>query len=177
MKNFKFYHVSKEYVDYISRFDDKIPKLNGHDRHEKFFVGIVLQINGVSYFAPISSKTKSLSSNIIIRDKNGNPLGSIGLSHMFPVPLSEVKIKNFAAEDKQYADLLKNELFFCNKKKGLILTRAARLHREAAIFGSLMSSVCCSFSLLETKCKDFMNENNLQNKNYENDYEEDYEME
>ncbi len=155
----KFYHVSDKYLSYLSMFDDKVPDASGIEfRHQRFFCGIILKVNNVNYFAPISSKTKAMASNVIILNRHKRPLGSIGLSHMFPVPLSEVKIKDFSKEEKIYRDLLSNELFFCNKNRGLIYGKAAWVYREAHIPGSLMNNVCCDFALLEAKCREFQND-------------------
>ena len=51
----KFYTIDFDYLRYMKEADSKVPNFD-YDEHDKFFFGVVLQINDMKYFAPISSK-------------------------------------------------------------------------------------------------------------------------
>lgn len=56
MENIKLYEVNADYIDYLSAyaphlFQNKKPGQN----NERKYIGIVFQINGLDYFAPLSS--------------------------------------------------------------------------------------------------------------------------
>jgi len=95
MPNINFYDVNKEYIQYLKMFDSKIPNID-YSKHEKFVCGIVLQINGFNYFAPIPSFNKQQKTNILILNENGNPISSIRFSFMFPAPDEVLYRKDFA---------------------------------------------------------------------------------
>jgi protein AbiQ len=62
-----FYTVSKEYIKYLKNFENKIPNVEYKDRKDKFFCGVVLTINNLNYFAPISSYNQRKRTNIIMK--------------------------------------------------------------------------------------------------------------
>ena len=56
MENIKLYEVNADYIDYLSAyaphlFQNKKPG----QKNERKYIGIVFQINGLDYFAPLSS--------------------------------------------------------------------------------------------------------------------------
>ena len=91
MDNIKFYEISNKYIDYLSPhaphlFLNKKPR----QRNERKYIGIILHINNVDYFAPLSSfkpKHKTMDEMLdFIKIKN---YAVINLNNMFPVPQSE----------------------------------------------------------------------------------------
>ena len=91
--NLNFYEVNKNYINYLSQFNDKVPKINysltgGHD---KFLCGVIFTINNYNYFAPVSSYNIKQRSNFIIKNEKGEPISSLRFSFMIPVPLEEVR--------------------------------------------------------------------------------------
>lgn len=57
-----FYDIDSKYTDYLRNYDEKIPYIN-YDSRDKFLCGVVLSINSMNYYVPVSSnKNKFLSS-------------------------------------------------------------------------------------------------------------------
>jgi hypothetical protein len=50
----RFYDVDKDYIDLLSKYDSKLPAIS-YNKYDKFVCGIVLDINDINYYAPISS--------------------------------------------------------------------------------------------------------------------------
>jgi len=146
MPNINFYDVNKEYIQYLKMFDSKIPNID-YSKHEKFVCGIVLQINGFNYFAPIPSFNKQQKTNILILNENGNPISSIRFSFMFPAPDEVLYRKDF---------LLLQEYRFCNKNKDAIYKKARYVYKRVVSgHDEFMTNLCCNFKLLETKCAEY----------------------
>ena len=57
MAAIKFYEINAAYTEYLSKIDNKVPRMDysAVSAHDKFLCGIVLTINNHDYFAPISS--------------------------------------------------------------------------------------------------------------------------
>ena len=155
----KFYYVDKEYVDYLKQFEPLVPNID-YSTHKKFVCGIVLKINGLDYFAPISSFKKSQATNIVIKDtKNNNkPLSSIRLCFMFPVPKQCLEEVDFNKFDLQYKRLVIKEYNFCKSNEERIKAKAKKIYQLATKHRNYsISQVCCDFVLLEQKCKQYTN--------------------
>ncbi len=52
----KFYDIDKEYINFLKTFDKQVPNI-AYSSNNKFVCGIVLEVNGIKYYAPISHKT------------------------------------------------------------------------------------------------------------------------
>lgn len=59
MDNIKFYEVSSAYVDYLAPHAPHLfrNKQKGQ-QNERKYIGVIFQVNGVNYFAPLSSFKK-----------------------------------------------------------------------------------------------------------------------
>lgn len=118
-----FYEVNVDYVKYLKQFDSRIPNVEYQNRN-KFLCGTLFKINGLNYFAPVSSFNIKQSSNYVIEVGNV-PVGSVRYSFMFPVPDAEIKQKVINNEsDYQYRFLLRQELKYCNKNREVIQSKA-----------------------------------------------------
>ncbi|MFR4520545.1 MAG: type III toxin-antitoxin system ToxN/AbiQ family toxin [Fusobacterium sp.] len=51
----KFYLVNEKYLDFLRTSESKIMNGSSKYRGDKFVLGIVLKINSINYYAPISS--------------------------------------------------------------------------------------------------------------------------
>ncbi len=153
----RFYDVDIDYVNYLRKFDSRVPYIKYDDR-EKFVCGVVLTINGCDYFAPISSKTDKQQTAMYISDDDGNVLSSIKFNYMFPAPASivtEKDISDIRKSDPAYANLLQKEYEFCNKIEVAILTKAQKVHTIGCNPQHFLYKNCCNFRLLEEKSKDY----------------------
>ena len=88
MNNIKLYEINAEYIDYLS---PHAPHLFHNKKntqiHERKYIGVVLKVNGMDYFAPLSSykskHTKMPESVDFIKIKK---YAVININNMFPVP-------------------------------------------------------------------------------------------
>lgn len=155
-----FYNVEKRYIEFLKKFDNKVPNIDYNGKHDKFFCGVVLTINDINYFAPISSFSKKQRTNIVIEDVNAKPISSIRFAFMFPAPIEVLSIKDFKKEDSKYQRLLQMELKFCNKNVAKIYKKAKDVYKIGTTNTHPLNNACCNFKLLEEKYKEYNNKDN-----------------
>jgi protein AbiQ len=153
MGKLKFYDIDTDYIKYLKKFDEQIPDVT-YDRYNKFFCGIVLQINGFKYFAPVSSFNKQQRTNFVIRDK-GRPISSIRFSFMFPAFNHVLKLKDFSNEKQSYKDLVNAEIKYCNQNVDTIYKIAKKVYKIGTKKNHPLNYTCCDFKLLEEKSLDY----------------------
>ena len=158
-KQLDFYEVSADYIDYLHKFDSKVPLVDYSktSKHDKFMCGIVLSVNGHDYFAPISSFSTQQRTNIVIINEKGKPISSIRFSFMIPVPSGVVTVKSIKNEPSlEYRRLLDLELRFCRKNEKAIRRMAKHIH-NTVVNGKdpIMAKNCCDFGKLEAACIDY----------------------
>ncbi|MBX9890642.1 MAG: type III toxin-antitoxin system ToxN/AbiQ family toxin [Amoebophilaceae bacterium] len=122
----KFYYVNDEYLKFLNlKYDDKVMKPN-YTGAKKFVFGLVLNIGGIHYYAPVSSidRKKSNKNHLYNIDKQGNinysalkpaikprvfpihdnhPNGEViamvRLDFMFPIHINDINEVNFKVFD------------------------------------------------------------------------------
>ena len=109
MDNIKIYEVNPSYINYLAAFAPHLfhNKKQGQQNTRKY-IGVVLYINGFSYFAPLSSfkeKHKTMKEGIdFLKIKN---YAVINLNNMFPVPNDECAYVEISKErNPKYKALL-----------------------------------------------------------------------
>ena len=106
----KFYNIADAYIAYLKTYDSTIPD-NKNERRP--YVGIVLEINTVKYFAPLSSpKTKhaNMKNSKDFRKINNGLYGAINFNNMIPVIDEALVIIDIAnVQDANYQRLLQNQ--------------------------------------------------------------------
>ena len=149
MKELNFYTVDPDYIAELQMIDPKVPNVQ-YETHDKFACGVLFEIAGHEYFAPISSFKHQQKTNFIIKNSKGKPVGCIRFSFMFPIPRNLQAIKDFSVEDQKRKRLLIEELAYCNKHAKRIKSKAHHVY-HAATSGSdpRMAAVCCDFKALE----------------------------
>lgn len=170
----KFYRVSEEYLKYLRTFEENI--MYGKDRYlgyQKFIVGVVLEINSIEYYAPLSSiKTHQLDRNggliktlrqkcfpvrLKERDNSEKIVSILRLDYMFPAPKNELFELCFTeVEDRKYKIFLETEYKYIKKHKDEILERAQRLYKKISNPEHFLASQCCNFRKLEKKYKEWI---------------------
>ena len=163
MENVKIYEISRDYVSYPSAF---APHLFCNSQpgqaNERKYIGIILQVNGMDYFVPLSSfkpKHKKMDEKIDfikVRD-----YAVINLNNMFPVPGGEYKYVEFRAiKDAKYKSLLLAEYRYIKSIQETIRKNAADLYnyKLAHKNDTPLSKRCNDFVLLETKCSEYKKE-------------------
>lgn len=119
MKELDLYSVSDSYIQYLRR---QIPNIYSNKietrKHTRKYVGTVLQIADYNYYVPLSSPKSTdyqIGGNnkvikksivpiirIVVKNNNGEKelKGTLRISHMIPVPISELELFN----SKEIAD-------------------------------------------------------------------------
>ena len=154
MDKLKFYEINTNYIQYLKKYDHRVPNID-YKEHNKFLCGVVLDVNGNKYYAPVSSFCKEQQTNFIIKNNKGKSIASLRLSFMLPVPDRVLTIKNFKDEDYKYRRLLMEELKYCNDNLKAILIKANKVYRIAANERHPLNLCCCNFKLLEQKCLEY----------------------
>ena len=122
----KFYHIKDDFISFLRQYDSKVSENINQTRP---YVGVVLEINSIKYYAPFSSpkpKHKKMKNGKDFRKINNGIYGAINFNNMIPV-LDEVLIEiDIACRDDSWSDLLGrqgkafpslNLLFLINKAK------------------------------------------------------------
>ena len=127
-----FYYVDKNYADYLRNpkiGDVHIPYIEYNERN-KFFIGAVLKVNGMNYFAPVTSFNKKDDGAFNIYENNGKHIiSSVRLNYMFPVVEGVFwKLDIPSITDSHYKKLVTKEYFYCNRRRDQILEKAKNMY-------------------------------------------------
>lgn len=152
----KLYTIDDEYIDYLSQFDNLIALNKSKTRP---YVGIVLKINNISYFAPLySPKSKHATykeNSSFMKIKNGE-LGIIRFSTMIPVPEECVELLDIIQQDEKYKILLNQQIIFINQNEKTILHKAKITYDGVTKrTNRFLMNISCDFKLLEKNYKKF----------------------
>ena len=158
MERLKFYNIDDEYIKYLYQFDNKVPFNKNNKRP---YIGIILEINNMTYFAPMFSpklqhnKYKSNSTYI----KIGENLGLIRLNNMIPVCKKNLRYIDFnKIQDQKYRNLLIQQNNFIQLHTEKIRNTANKLYQFVTKDKKeFFIKICCDFKLLESKCKLYNN--------------------
>lgn len=171
------YSISDKYIQYLRSFDSRVyDNKEGRRTHTRKYLGVVFKIRNFNYYAPVSSPKNSDYYDvewlkikksiipiirIIDKDKYGNYklYGTIRISNMIPVPMSEIRPYSIKQEkDKKYKDLILAEIEFIRKNSDMIVKNANVLYRqkeEKRDIKYLKNTV--DFKFLEEKCLEYIN--------------------
>lgn len=146
----KFYDVDEKYVKYLQSIDSQIPNIH-YSSNNKFVCGVVLDIDNIKYYAPISHTTQKFKTSLLIYD-NKKPISSIRFSFMFPAyteVLTEKNFKQIAKIDQKYADILSAEYEFCKNNLDKIYKKAQAVYKIGCNKSHRLNYTCCDFEILE----------------------------
>ena len=147
--NIKFYDIDENFIDFLQSIDHQVPDVKYSNRN-KFFCGIVLEIDGIKYIAPVSSFKEPQSTNLIIYNKKNEKLSSIRFCFMIPVLDSVIHVKNFKSpENLDRAELLSKELTFCKQNIDKIYKKAKYVYSIGINSNHKLNYTCCNFKKLE----------------------------
>lgn len=165
----KIYDIEEKYLDFLRSVEEKIMLgKSSYNNNRKFAVGVVLNIGGINYYAPLSSvKQHQLNENgdnlnkqykqrcfpiIIKRNKQDKIVSLLRLDFMFPVPENLLKELNFnEIQDEKYRTFIRLEYQYIKRKKQEILEKALELYEKAINPQHFLHNKCCDFKLLEEK--------------------------
>lgn len=148
--DFKIYSVSDRYINFLKeRCPNVYSNKESHRVHTRKYVGIVLKIEDFCYYIPMSSPKKSdyqaAGKNKVIKKsivpiirivvKNSQGVkelkGTLRISHMIPVPESELELYDMEHEtDLVYKDLVQNEVIFIRRNKTKIENNARLIYKQ-----------------------------------------------
>ena len=155
----KFYHIKDDYIVFLRQFDSKVSENKNQTRP---YVGIVLEIGTIKYYAPFSSpkpKHKKMKNSKDFRKIHNGIYGAINFNNMIPVlddALIEIDISNIP--DVKYRRLLQNQYNSIKTDEEGIKKTAANLRN--LIFADentltehdkIVKQRCCNIKLLEEK--------------------------
>lgn len=156
----ELYNIDNKYINYLSPHAPHLfhNKKSGQ-QNERKYIGIILQVNGLDYFAPLSSfkpKHNKMSEMMdFIKVKN---YAVINLNNMFPVPKSECTFVDIQAEtDLQYKSLLRAEYRYIKSIQDKIKKNAATIYNHKISNGNStgLAKRCNDFLLLEKLCEEY----------------------
>jgi protein AbiQ len=170
--NLSFYRVGADYCDFLRKTDPCVPYTM--DKKElRPFVGIILDIEGMSYYAPLTSpkpKYIKMKTQMDFIKINAGVWGAINLNNMIPIHKSSLISVDFkivptdSKSEMDYKNLLSNQLSWCNANKEQILRQALKLYTiisNGRAWPELMSR-CCNFKLDEQQYIVYCQANNLE---------------
>ena len=155
----RFYNIKDDYIAFLRQFDKKIAE---NKQEARPYVGVVLEINNIYYYAPFTSpkpKHQKMKNGKDFRKINQGIYGAINFNNMIPViseALIEIDINNL--EDEKYKNLLFNQLNYIRADKKQIEKTASQLHTllltaddELNKHDLQIKQRCCNIKLLEEK--------------------------
>lgn len=164
MDKLLFYEIDSNYISFLAQFDQHLfQNAKISQNFSRKYIGILFEINGTKYFAPLSSfkeKHKRLTETIDFI-KIGD-MAVLNLNNIFPVPEGVYSLKDPATEKNlQYKTLLNNEIRIIKQKSEQIINNAKAVykHKMTNDGKSKLSQRCLDFKLLEEKCKEWIESN------------------
>ena len=155
--NIMLYEVSPQYINYLQPYAPHLfhNKKPGQHNNRKY-IGIVLEVNGFKYFAPMSSyKPKHDKMSESLDFIKLGKYSVINLNNMFPIPDGLYTYIDISKErDPRYKSLLLAEYRIIRVRQNLIRKNAAALYKHKLEKGesTSLSKRCNNFSLLEEVC-------------------------
>lgn len=169
MDKLLFYEIDSKYISFLAQYDQHLfQNAKITQKFSRKYIGILFEINGMKYFAPLSSfkeKHKRLSETVDFV-KIGD-MAVLNLNNIFPVPEGVYSLKDPALEQNQkYRILLNNEIRIIKQKSDLIINNAKSVynHKMTNNGKSKLSQRCLDFKLLEQKCREWIENNPVSKK-------------
>ncbi len=157
----KIFSVSQHYLEHLRGVETKVPSTT-YD-NPKPYVGVVLEVKGMKYLAPLTSPKFSVDKfaddnptlfKLHAVDNEKDKLGAIRLLYMIPVIESEIRELDLymydtdSARDKKYKRMLGKQMLFIRKHADAIKKRATKLY-SLAQHQQPFCRICCDFKSLE----------------------------
>ena len=164
MDKLNFYTADFDYVKYLQEAEkqskgySRVPNMEYTEGHkQKFLCGVVLCVNDIDYYVPVTSYKQQKPDNFLITADNGRVVSSLRFNYMFPIPKELATVHVISEEpDRAYRALLAQELRCCIKNQATIQRLAERTYKRVLLgkdVGLVVNS--CDFKLLEIKCRDY----------------------
>ena len=161
MENIKLYEIDSAYINYLGKYAPHLfhNKAAGQVNERKY-IGVVLTVNGMDYFAPLSSfkeKHQRMSESVdFLKIKN---YAVININNMFPVPSSLLTYVDISKEkNPKYKSLLLAEYRVIKAMQEKIRKNAALVYQHKIANGESTSLAkrCNDFIKLEEAYRNYM---------------------
>lgn len=159
----KLYHIKDSYISFLKKLDSKV---SNNKEETRPYIGVVLEINGIKYYAPLSSpkpKHNKMKNAKDFRKISGGKYGAINFNNMIPVP--EEALIDFdisKEEDVKYRRLLQNQYQAISKDEKAIISTATKLRKILISEDTTVTDAdkrikdrCCNIKVLEKKYKEY----------------------
>lgn len=165
-----WYVVNKDYVAYLSQFEQKVGFIDYGERL-KLHIGTILTVGAFKYYIPVSSakpKHQKMSNSLDfhkLQDKQTGFLYAVlNINNMIPVPdscITQLKYDKIATfrtfkderEKTNYIYLLQKEKKLIDDVAEIVSGKASKLYEKCKLSpDSSLAKRCCNFLLLEKKC-------------------------
>jgi protein AbiQ len=150
MPQFKIVHIDSAYIEHLHKVDKRVQFNKGMRRP---YVGVVLDVGGTQYFVPLESPKPNhahIKAGGPVLKLQGGKFGIMGFNNMIPVETRCLVLFDISLEpDRQYRNLLYNQLDFCNDNHKLIMNRAENTYRKQTGGDKFYRKICCDFKRLE----------------------------
>lgn len=159
----RFYHIADTYIDFLRTYDTKVSK-NKHESRP--YVGVVVQIDDIKYYAPFTSpkaKHLKMKNGKDFRKIQGGEYGAINFNNMIPVPDEALILINIKKEpDLKYRRLLQNQYKSIVADLDMITKTASKLRQlvltedsELSEYDRKVKDRCCNLKVLESVYTEF----------------------
>ena len=177
MKQLRLCNVSDRYIDYLCAENSNVYANKSDTRiHMRKYLGVVITMNQLNYYIPLSSPKKTdyqvAGDSMVIKksivpiirmtrkNKEGERelMGTLRISHMIPVPDSELIEYNLDEEpDSKYKELIENELTYIRINKERIIKAAQTMYNQKESgYSAGYVERALDYSKLEKMCVCFM---------------------
>lgn len=165
MERLSFVLVDSDYCDYLRKTDLCVP-YTMDDKSKRPFVGILLKIHDMTYYAPLSSpkqKHLTMKNQVDLLKIDGGKYGVINLNNMIPIHNKSVNaisldvLPTDSHSEIQYKALLSNQLTWCNANRNDIISKAQKLYgiiTNGKGWDSLIKR-CCNFKVDEKMLQEY----------------------
>ncbi|MDD6071344.1 MAG: type III toxin-antitoxin system ToxN/AbiQ family toxin [Clostridiales bacterium] len=159
LRGLKLYEINSNYIKYLAKYQDHLFISDG-DKANRKYIGIILQMNGLKYFAPLSSfkqKHKRMKGSvdfIKLRD-----YAVININNIVPVPEGEYHLVDVnGTKDQQYRFLMQAESREINRQRNRILKNADIVYKHKLRYGDAtpLAKRTNNFVELEKRCKEYI---------------------
>lgn len=160
MDNIKLFEVDPKYVDYLSAYAPHLfHNKDVRQSNERKYIGVILTVNGMDYFAPLSSfKEKHARMPKALDLIKVKRYAVININNMFPVPSGLATYVNISKErNPKYKSLLLAEYRTIKSMQDRIRRNAALVYRHKIENGNstALAKRCNDFKLLEDACRQY----------------------
>lgn len=159
----RFYTITDRYVKFLREIDSKV-QLNYPQPLIKPYVGVLLEINGHQYFAPMSSykphKYDKVNNNtihkVIVPEDRQPKKSVIHLNNMIPIIQSEIEPVDFNQLEDKYKNLFRKEYRVVTRDQERIKEKALKLYNDVMAGSEFYCKHSCDFAKLESEYMKFV---------------------